>query len=489
MNTTGKSLGNAPTALGSHDAQTSWLSGEFSDRDLEHRYRLWRYDAMLAQYKIIGWLLILAALPFLWTAYRVFGPTTAYATLALLRLTLVAVSIWILIAVYRRAAYRRLDESALSAAVLLLFTNGVTMHLSPEVGQLMIIQTLMIVTVCYVIFPGRTIEISPALILFSASFLYVVINKSDLTVTETPAIIVWLLIANSVGFLAARQFNRFRRSEFASITRAERHVAELEEARRTAEQAQAEAESANRAKSAMLASTSHELRTPLNAIIGFSELIHTELLGPIGNDRYRQYAADINGSGKHLLSLINDLLDLSKIEAGKTELHPDWLAVEDVVTEPLRLVESRAQSSAIRLKLDVHPAIASVRADERALRQILINLLTNAIKFSPDKGSVTLQGVLEQDGSVLVRVLDRGPGFEPGDVERLLQPFQQAEADPNRPREGWGLGLALVSAMCELNRIGFSLRNRQGGGAEAELRFSPDLVRRHEARPRLLASG
>ena len=489
MDATETSLGSAPTALGRHDMETSWLSGEFRDRDLEHRYRLWRYDATLPQYKIIGWLLVLAAIPYFWTTYKIFGPTGDFAFLVIVRLLVVAASVWVLASAYLRTDYNRLDRSALAAGVLLLCANAATMHLLEIIGVLMIIQALMVVTVCYVIFPGRLIGIAPALVVFSASFLFSVSNKSGLNPTEMPAIIVWILIANTVGFLAARQFNRFRRSEYVSISRAETHVAELEEARLAAEKAQAEAESANRAKSAMLANTSHELRTPLNAIIGFSEMIHTQLLGPIGNDRYRQYAADINGSGKHLLSLIDDLLDLSKIEAGKAELQPEWLSAEGLLAEPLRLIEPRANAARISLKLEIDPAIAFLYADKRAMRQILINLVTNAVKFSGSGTEVTLKGVLDRDGGAVLSILDRGPGFEPGEITRLLQPFQQAEADPNRPREGWGLGLALVNAMCDLNNLTFQLENRPGGGAVAGVQFPPDLVKCHASDIQRLATA
>lgn len=471
------SLGSAPTALGRHDMETSWLSGEFRDRDLEHRYRLWRYDATLPQYRIVGWLLIFAAVPYLWTTYKLFGWSDDFMQLAVLRIVLLGVSVWGLVAAYRRVSYPWLDRSALLAGMLVLLSNVATMYLSEDAGTLMIIQGLMIVTVCYVIFPGRLIGIAPGLVLFSTAFIFTVLTKANLTSTEVPAVVVWSLIANTVGFLAARQFNRFRRSEYVSISRAEKHVAELEEARLAAEQAQAEAESANRAKSAMLANTSHELRTPLNAIIGFSEMIHTQLLGPIGNDRYRQYAADINGSGKHLLSLIDDLLDLSKIEAGKAELQPEWLPAEGILAEPLRLIEPRAHAARIRLNLEIDPAIAHLYADKRAMRQILINLVTNAVKFSGSGTEVTLKGVLDPDGGAVLSILDRGPGFEPGEIARLLQPFQQAEADPNRPREGWGLGLALVNAMCDLNSLTFELENRAGGGAVARVQFPADLVR------------
>lgn len=482
-------IGTEPARFSQGDADTSFWSGEFRNRVREDRYRLWRYEATLPQYRIIGWLLVVAAIPFLWTSYQLFGWSDSYMILSGFRLALFGLSVWLLMLARRRASSRALDNAVLAAAILVLTINIMTMYLTDRIGNLMIVQGLMIVTICYVIFPGRLVMIAPALAVFTAALLLTVLTKSSLTGTEVPGVVIWALIANTVGFLAARQFNRFRRIEYVSIQRAEENVAELELARSIAERAQAQAESANRAKSTMLANTSHELRTPLNAIIGFSELIQRQYLGPVGNDRYRQYAEDINGSGKHLLSLIDDLLDLSKIEAGETELHPEWVAVDNIAQESARLTESRARTRLVTIRLDTDQRIGSLWADERALRQILINLLTNAVKFSPVESSVDIRTELSSDGSVRLTVLDRGPGFEPAEIDRLLKPFQQAEADPDRPREGWGLGLALVSAMCRLNGIGLELGNRDAGGARAELTFPAALVRCEDAPPKLTASA
>lgn len=489
MQTADGSDGFEPTRLGGGQAATSRLSGEFRDPDAEHCYRLWRYEATLPQYKITGWLLIAAAAPFLWTIYKLFGVTPEFLMLAAARLTLLAVSVWALVLAYKRATYNRLDHSAFVAGMLVLGSNVLTMYLADRVGNLMILQGLMIVTVCYVIFPGRLITIAPALVLFTAAFLFAVLTKSSLSAVEAPGVVVWAMIANSVGFLAARQFARFRRSEYMSIRRAEDQLSALEDARRVADRARQEAEEANRAKSAMLANTSHELRTPLNAIIGFSEMIKTQLLGPTGNERYREYAEDINGSGRHLLSLIDDLLDLSKIEAGKVELHPEWLPIDDVVAGSVRLVEARAHVNNVSLRVSLQDDIGNLYADERALRQILINLLTNAVKFSPAGSEVLLSGEIAPDGSALLHVLDQGSGFGPEEIARLLKPFEQAQANPNHPREGWGLGLALVTAMCDVNGIGFSLDNRKSAGARATLHFSPRLRHCPGTDLRLAASG
>jgi signal transduction histidine kinase len=477
MNTRHPSIGTKPTMLGRGDADTSLLSGEFCDPAVEHEYRLWRYDATLSQYKIVAWLLIVVAIPFLWTTYGLFGPTENYLLLASFRCVQLGISIWALWLAAHRARYKALDQSAFLSVLMVLTTNVMSMYLSPAVGMLMVVQSLMIVTTCYVVYPGRLVRLAPSLILFSCAFLATVALAPAILARDVPGIVVWTVIANAVGFLAARQLNRFRRSEYRSLIRAQQNVEELERATIAAERAQQEAETANRAKSAMLANTSHELRTPLNAIIGFSEMIEGQYLGPIENERYRQYAEHINGSGKHLLSLIDDLLDLSKIEAGQAEMHPEWVSAAAITTETLHMIESRAAARSVLVHHEIDPKLDCLLSDRRALRQILINLLTNAVKFSGPSSEISLQALLRADGSAELKIMDRGPGFEPDDIERLLQPFQQSEADPTRPREGWGLGLALVGAMADLNQITFSLGNREGGGAEAVLLFPQEKVK------------
>lgn len=456
----------------------SRLTGEFRDRAAENEYRLWRYEALLLQYKIIGWLLVAAAVPFIWTIYRIFGETTEFGLLLAFRLVVVAAAAWALWLAYRRAHYRRLDLSAFIAGALVLSCNAAVMYLNDVIGALMLVQALMITTVCYVIYPGRLVLIAPALLLFSGCFVAAVMTKSALSVTEIPGVVVWTTIANIVGFLGARQFNRFRRNEFASIRQSARQNRDLDAARHTAELAMLEAEKANRAKSAMLANTSHELRTPLNAIIGFSEMLQREMLGPLGDSRYRAYADDIHNSGRHLLALIDDLLDLSKIEAGKAEMRPVWTDVGHALQETVRLERRRAETAGVRVSLGAGPDLASVFVDERAFRQILINLIGNAIKFSPPAAEVDLIAETRPDGSAMLQILDRGPGLPLHEIERLKQPFQQMDHDPSRPREGWGLGLALVSRLSDLNGIGFELGNREGGGAVAVLTVPPAQVRR-----------
>ena len=209
------------------------------------------------------------------------------------------------------------------------------------------------------------------------------------------------------------------------------------------------AEAANRAKSEFLANMSHELRTPLNAIIGFSEMIKVEMFGPVA-ERYRGYAADVYDSGSHLLGLINEILDLSKLEAGQFELYEEDVDLPGTVEACLHLVEPQAQKSKIRISAALDPAVRLIRADDRRIRQILINLLSNAVKFTPDGGKIRVSSFLK-DGRLAIEVSDTGIGVAAEDMAKVMTSFGQVESKVSRKYEGSGLGLPLAKHLVELH--------------------------------------
>jgi signal transduction histidine kinase len=271
-----------------------------------------------------------------------------------------------------------------------------------------------------------------------------------------------------------------------------RHVQELEwsrarliqQARDLQELAQANglerqrAETANRAKSIFLANMSHELRTPLNAIIGFSDMMRTEALGPVGSARYRSYADDINLSGMHLLGLINDLLDLSKIEAGKMRLIEDLVDIGHLVDDCLLLVRDAAERADIELVAEVPRALPAVYADERKLKQILINLCGNAVKFTPERGTVRIAALVEPSGCLAIRVSDSGIGIKPEDIARVLEPFGQLDGAPPREQSGTGLELPLSKMLAELHGGELEIHGGVGTGTTVLLRLPRERVRR-----------
>jgi two-component system cell cycle sensor histidine kinase PleC len=235
------------------------------------------------------------------------------------------------------------------------------------------------------------------------------------------------------------------------------------------EEAKAEAEAASRAKSEFLANMSHELRTPLNAVIGFSEIIRDGLLGADAIERYREYAGDIHKSGTHLLDLINDLLDLSRIEAKRFSLSPTSVALAGELTEIVELMTPTAAKAGVTLSARTPPPGLAAYADARSLRQILLNLVSNAIKFTPSGGEVTLDAAACGAGRVQVTVSDTGIGIAPEHIEHVMQPFGQVDNVFTRTKPGTGLGLPLVKSMGELQGGGFSLESRVGEGTCARV--------------------
>jgi len=233
--------------------------------------------------------------------------------------------------------------------------------------------------------------------------------------------------------------------------------------------AKEQAEAANRAKSEFLANMSHELRTPLNAILGFSEIIRDEGLGAVGQKKYAEYAADIHLSGSNLLEKINDILDLSRIESGRFELADGLLDLGDLIDSALRLIQPRLEIAGLSLTRCLAAEPLHIRADAHALKRILLNLLSNAAKFTMPGGAVTLSSALLDTGEVEIAVADTGIGIEPAAMEKILQPFGQADTSLTRSFEGAGLGLPLVKSMIEMHGGRLVLDSTPGAGTRVAI--------------------
>jgi two-component system cell cycle sensor histidine kinase PleC len=281
------------------------------------------------------------------------------------------------------------------------------------------------------------------------------------------------LVVTAADITALKAQEEARRVNEDELRRAvvnlERSQEQLSELARKYENEKVRAEGANQAKSEFLANMSHELRTPLNAINGFSEIMVAEMYGPVGEPRYKDYARDILSSGQHLLALINDILDMSKIEAGKMNLRFEPVALEDVAEDALRLVRNRAEAAGLSLRLDFSD-LPEVEADYRAIKQVLLNLLSNAIKFTPRGGLITVRAERREDPlgeRVRISVQDTGIGIPPEDLARLAQPFEQIESQHAKTQQGTGLGLALTKSLVEMHGGLLDLRSAPGQGTSA----------------------
>ena len=267
-------------------------------------------------------------------------------------------------------------------------------------------------------------------------------------------------------FITLGRIDASAETKFCAVLRDMTHWKSIE---RDLQEARGQAEKASALKSEFLAKISHEIRTPLNAILGFAEVIMDERFGPMGNDRYKDYVKDIHASGAHVMSLINDLLDLSKIEAGKIDLNFAAVDANSVIQECVSLMQPQAAHERIIMRLSLFDKLPKIVADERSLRQIMLNLMSNAVKFNEPGGQVIVSTAMNDSGQAVIRVRDTGIGMSDAELGTALEPFRRIATA--RQTGGTGLGLPLTKALVEANRAGFTIKSRKEQGTLVEVAF------------------
>tara|TARA_R110002126_G_scaffold135065_3_gene279188 strand:- start:240 stop:1025 length:786 start_codon:yes stop_codon:yes gene_type:complete len=229
------------------------------------------------------------------------------------------------------------------------------------------------------------------------------------------------------------------------------------------------AQAANQSKSEFLANMSHELRTPLNAVIGFSEIMKARMFGPLGSEKYEEYNDDIHASGKHLLGLINDILDMSKIEAGQMQIEREEVNLGPVIDEAVRLITTQAADKFIKIKHDIDKEL-HLLADRRAMKQVVLNLLSNAVKFTDDHGKITVRA-RKVDNAILFSVRDTGIGIPKHALSKIGQPFEQVQKQFSKSKDGSGLGLAISRSLTKLHGGTMRIKSQEGVGTTVSIRI------------------
>jgi signal transduction histidine kinase len=288
---------------------------------------------------------------------------------------------------------------------------------------------------------------------------------------------------NLLGISMLHRIQTLQRRQHALLAEerlaGERLQTQSRELRATAQElarARDEATIANRAKSEFLAHMSHELRSPLNAIIGFTEVMTARMFGAVRPARYGEYIDDIHASGRHLLAVINDLLDLSKAESGRMVLNETTVSVESAARSAMRLVRERAFDASVAISAEIPEDLPNVRADERMIKQIILNLLTNLVKFTGAGGSVAIAARIDADGGLALLVTDNGVGIDAADIPKVLEAYGQADVARARSSEGTGLGLPLVKSMAELHGAAVAIDSIAGQGTTVTVRFPAERI-------------
>jgi signal transduction histidine kinase len=473
--------------------QLGRLSAEFLRSDIEAEYRRnfdpeWRRTNLVGISVLVGFMLLvqvsdLFRLP--WSA--------DLAAMVVVRFAVVAAGLTATMALMRAQGRRGHDWAVLGFLLIYAVAFVINTALRPILpGQedplTYQVLGIALMVAAYLFFNMRFLFSLTAGISVTVAYDLGALLNPELPDPETAIAFALQIVGNLVlaftiyrfHVLRRRQYANFHAERAARMALAEREL-ELLAASRSLEAARDEALTANQAKSDFLAQMSHELRSPLNAIMGFAEALQTRALGPADLGPYDSYVADINGSAGHLLAVINDLLDLSRVESGRFELEEDDFRASDLADAALPMVRDQALAGSIELTTAPMPDDVTLKADERVIRQALINLLTNAVKFTPAGGMVSLTAIHKDDGSFTIAVADTGPGIAREDISKVMELYGRADRARLLRAEGTGLGLPLARMMLELHGGSLTIESELGRGTVVAMTLPADRVRTRKA--------
>ena len=461
------------------DLRASFVSAEVEQAFRHETRRTWRNQVRLSL--AVG---VVAYLVFGGLDYQALGPGPEFSAVATARLVAIAAAMAAFVATFLVKDHRTLDLVVMITTLIYGLAYGYVAPWRPDHSVFHAVSFVVIIFGVLLFVPNRISFCLATGVVTTAC--YMAVYALFLSSGSNDAFSIGLLLVTCciLGFASAHHIHRAWRKGYANLValkdsngRLHAQQRKLEELTEDLTLARDAADQANSAKSEFLANMSHELRTPLNAVIGFSEVIMEEALGPIGNTRYRGCASDIHVSGRHLLALINDILDLSKVEAGKQELQEAVVDLPRLVGESTTLVKKNAEQAGIRLRSHVAPDLPPIIADQVKVKQALVNLLSNAVKFTPAGGTVTVEAGRDAGGGLAIAVHDTGIGIAAEDLPKVLEPFHQVANSLTRQHQGTGLGLPLSKALIEMHGGTLALESEPSVGTIATIRLPADRLR------------
>ena len=396
--------------------------------------------------------------------YFKLGLSTDLLMITMTRSIVVVTAVLVLFMSFRDVRFRSIIAAVFLLGCAILGQVVMNSIIYDQNQEGILLQQILVSVFGLIFYPLSLNILVPVIFGFNFVFLTNTWVQQELADPEFLRMTVWGGVALMLGLFTARQVNRAERLNYLELQRRDIAEAQLLAARQ-------QAEDANRAKSEFLANMSHELRTPLNAVIGFSEMMSHQIFGPLGNDRYAEYVDDIGTSGRHLLSLIDQVLDFTKIEASTQELQFQSVDLGELTDETVRMLVPQALEAGLLILVHLADQAVIVRADPRAMRQILLNLASNSIKFTDPGGQIDIHVGRTSAGMGFVRIDDTGVGIPVSEQERILRPFEQIAESDTRSRPGWGLGLSIVSVLVRLHDARMSIVSAPGQGTSITITF------------------